>query len=433
MKRVFLLVFALCLALNTAFTQTRGAIFAPFVSGLKADAFGKEVRLSWKDSESVRGPVYIYRSTRPYLKDGEADGQMGEVAYGTQAFTDNVPADGKWYYFVVASDQSLQKYDLPLPFNNTADVTVDSEKDKYGPVFPEEERITPEPYRYTYGTRPPGEITQPPVRGNITAINAVPIIGRGIEITFNAPNTSKNVALYRNVQPLRDFSDLLTSTVVAVNIRSPYMDYVTTGVPYYYAIVYEDDIKNGIGEILPGANATFIPAELPPAPQKVPAAPPPAPAAPSPAPNNNAGADYARSVPPSGDYSRAYANPYQHPNATNAPAYPYQTDETVILSEPMVFNRDTQISNDPDDYRLALIVQGPFMWGDWTAARDRLTEFIINAPNSGAADRARFYLAQCWYFIGDIRMALSTFLKLQQIYPEEAAVWIQSSLNKLAE
>jgi hypothetical protein len=30
-------------------------------------------------------------------------------------------------------------------------------------------------------------------------------------------------------------------------------------------------------------------------------------------------------------------------------------------------------------------------------------------------------------------MALSTFLKLQQTYPDEAELWIQACLNKLAE
>ena len=73
------------------------------------------------------------------------------------------------------------------------------------------------------------------------------------------------------------------------------------------------------------------------------------------------------------------------------------------------------------------------MWRDWQAARSDLTDFIVEAANSAAESRARFYLAQCWYFIGDIRMALSAFLKLQQVYPDEAELWIQACLNKLAE
>ena len=42
-------------------------------------------------------------------------------------------------------------------------------------------------------------------------------------------------------------------------------------------------------------------------------------------------------------------------------------------------------SSDPDDRRLALIIQGPFMWRDWQAARSDLTDFIVEASNSTAA------------------------------------------------
>jgi hypothetical protein len=416
MKRVCFLLFALFLALDTAFTQTKGAIFAPFVSGLNAYVNGRQVRLSWTDSESVKGPVYIYRSVQPYQQtDSGNAAQTAEVAYGSQTYTDNLPSDGKWYYFVVASDQTLQKYELVLPFNNTIDVVVAGDNDNYAPIFSGGAQVTPEPYQRAYGNARPSEsrpfdgIIQAPARGSVAGITAA-AAGTGIEIRFQSADPSKNAVLYRNIKPLRGFSDLLTSTVVALNIRSPYMDYVTPGVPYYYAIIYEDDIKAGQGEIFPGSNATFIPAEV------------------SVNQNPVVSDTYTGS---------AYAVPNQNSNAVDSSktyqAYPYQADETLILSEPRIFNRDMQISSDPDDHRLALIIQGPFTWRDWPAARERLTEFIIDKPNSAAAERARFYLAQCWYFIGDIRMALSTFLKLQQIYPDETAVWIQASLNKLAE
>ncbi|MDR1363318.1 MAG: hypothetical protein LBJ35_04655 [Spirochaetaceae bacterium] len=456
MKRVCFLLLALFLALNTAFTQTKSVIFAPFVSGLRADINGRQVRLSWADSESVKGPVYIYRSVQPYRNTGEETvGQTAEVAYGAQIYTDNVPADGIWYYFVVASDQELQKYSLPLPFNNIVDVDINSERDRYGPVSSSGTQVTPEPYQQAYGNARPQSypppfngIIQTPARGSISGITAVPI-GKGIEIKFNAADTSKSAILYRNIQPLRSFSDLLTSTVVALNIRSPYMDYVTPGVPYYYAILYEDDIRTGRGEIIPGGNATFIPSEVSsnqtppaetytsnPAVNTIPAAGAAAPAA---VPNNNtaAGTAGAYSAPNRDASGNIYVRPSQNSNTTDAyqsyRPYSYQSENTQILREPRVFNRDMQISSDIDDQRLAQIIQGPFMWRDWPAARDRLTEFIVDAVNNTAAERARFYLAQCWYFIGDMRMALSTFLKLQQIYPDETAIWIQASLNKLAE
>ncbi|MDR1149725.1 MAG: hypothetical protein LBK66_13960 [Spirochaetaceae bacterium] len=423
MKRFCFLLFALFWALDTAFTQTKDMIFAPFVSGLRADVNGRQVRLSWTDSDSVNGPVYIYRSVQPYQNtNSENASQTAEVAYGLQTYTDNLPSDGKWYYFVAASDQTSQKYELVLPFNNTIEVLADIRNENYMQFFSRSPQGVPEPYQRAYGNTspappyygPPSGIIQPPARGSITGITAASS-GTGIEIRFQAADPSKNAVLYRNIKPLRSFSDLITSTVVALNIRSPYMDYATPGIPYYYAVVYEDDIKTRQGEIYPGSNATFIPAEI--SPNQKPAV----------SGNNSASA---------GSTGGLYAIPNQNPNAVNSQQtyQAYQTNDTQTISgEPRVFNRDMQISDDPDDHRLALIIQGPFMWRDWPAARERLTEFIIDTPNGDAAERARFYLAQCWYFIGDIRMALSTFLKLQQIYPDETAKWIQASLNKLAE
>ncbi|MDR2658619.1 MAG: hypothetical protein LBC27_01335 [Spirochaetaceae bacterium] len=449
MKRVCFLPFALLLVVNAAFTQTKGAIFAPFVSGLKAGVNGRQVRLSWTDSESVKGPVYIYRSVQPYQDiQGEITGQIAEVAYGAQTYTDNAPADGKWYYFAVASDPKKQKYQLILPYNNTIDVTVDvssmknSENEEYGTVFYDNSGTspTPEPYQNAYRNTPSlppypqfDGIINPPARGSINGITTV-ASGKGIEIKFYETEPSKNAVLYRSIQPLRSFSDLITATVVALNVRSPYMDYVTPGVPYYYAIVYEDDIRSGRGEIFPGSNATFIPVEVSLNQNQT----PPETAAETPPSNTNTSVPNGYYYPPPEVYgSAAYSSPPQNPNASNQPqanrSYPYQTNEALILREPRVFNRDMQASNEADDQRLALIVQGPFMWRDWPAARERLTEFIVETPNGYAADRARFYLAQCWYFIGDIRMALSTFLRLQTTYPEETAIWIQASLNKLAE
>jgi hypothetical protein len=425
MKRFCFLLFALFWALDTAFTQTKDIIFAPFVSGLRADVNGRQVRLSWTDSESVKGPVYIYRSVQPYQTNNVNATQTAEVNYGLQTYTDNLPSDGKWYYFVAASDQTARKYELLIPFSNTIEVVVDIRNENSTQGFSRSTQGIPEPYQRPYGNTNPSTsyygqfdgIIQPPARGSITGITAT-ASGTGIEIRFHAADSSTNAVLYRNIKPMRGFSDLIISTVVALNVRSPYMDYATPGVPYYYAIIYEDDIKTGQGEIFPGSNATFIPAEI--SPNQRPAV-----------------SDGYTGGNNTGSTGGVYAIPNQNPNAVNSqapyPTYSYQTNDTRTISEPRVFNRDMQSSGSPDDQRLASIIQGPFMWRDWPAARERLTEFIIDTSNSDAAERARFYLAQCWYFIGDIRMALSTFLKLQQIYPDETAVWIQASLNKLAE
>ncbi|MDR2803466.1 MAG: hypothetical protein LBB22_04150 [Treponema sp.] len=447
------------------FSQTKGTVFAPFVSRLTAEVTGRQVRLSWIDSDSVKGPVYIYRSVQPYQNNaGEKMNQAAEVAYGMRSYTDIVPTEGKWYYFVVASDLSRQKYDLTIPFNNTIDVSVggnnkvpvtgsDINPDEYAPVFYNfGTQVKPEPSQNPYGGGKSSSswpsysfadgIIHPPARANITGITAT-ARGKGIEITFSTSEASKNAVLYRSIQPLRNFSDLLTATVAALNVKSPYTDNVTPGVPYYYAIVYEDDIRNGRGEIFPGSNATFIPAEVS-LNQKS------APDTYSGIPNSGYTAPYQQTQPVAGDVSRRYEDggssvndgAYQQRSVVPSAIDTYQTyrtyqnqsDESLILREPRVFNSDMRISGDPADQKLSAIVQGPFMWRNWAAARTELANYLYeNADNSAASTRARFYLAQCSYFTGDIRTALTEFLKLQQIYPDETSIWIQSCLNRLAE
>ncbi|MDR0663474.1 MAG: hypothetical protein LBF80_05275 [Spirochaetaceae bacterium] len=507
MKRVCFVLTALVFAWSTAFTQ---AIFAPFVSRLSAAVIGRQVRLSWLDSDSVDGAVFIYRSTEPYTNNDAADISQDFVAmvpHGIQTYVDVVPSDGKWYYFAVASDFSQQRYTLLIPFSNTIDVTVGTggaaqssipspytgtNANEYAPVFYNfyGSQFASEPNQppYTQGAQvnsatvnpqvptnnavwPPYSIVEglinPPARADITGIMAV-AGSKGIEITFNAPDSRKNPVLYRSIQPLRSFADLLTATVVGLGVRSPYTDYVTPGVPYYYAVVYEDDLRAGKGDIFPGSNSTFIPAEVPvnqPA-----AAPTTAPVVGGYAPYSQAQPQAVTPVAPawsnestsqygggslygsgaygmdgggsrygSGAYGMdggAYTRTQQNSNEIRGyetPSYQNQTDETLVLSEPRVFNRDMRTSSEPEDHRLSLIVQGPFMWRDWQAARAQFSDFIVSASNKAAAERARFYLAQCWYFIGDIRTALSSFLKLQSVFPDEISIWIQASLNRIAD
>jgi hypothetical protein len=466
MKRICLLLTAIVLMCNTVFAQAGGMVFAPFVSWVRADVNGSEVQLSWTDSQSVKGPVYIYRSSEPFKNNYNISMNQGiEIPYGRMRYTDIVPFEGIWYYFVVASDVNNKKYDLLIPFNNTIDVTVgrvtrnnpvtSAGNEAYAPVFYgfSGTQLTPEPSQQVYGNSGAGQTAMS--TGNVYGgYSAAPNFGAqstvtgikatahndGIEITFDSSDPNKSAVLYRSLQPLRGFSDLLSATVVALHVRSPYMDRINSGTAYYYAVVYEDDIMNGHGEIYPGSNATLIPAEVSQNAQ--------------PAGQYGAGtqsfdgaaAAYQQQAPAGGapfsggvvTINETASTGRGSPNTVDAyqnyRSYSRQPDETLILREPRVFNSDMQASSsDPDDRRLALIIQGPFMWRDWQAARSDLTDFIVEASNSTAENRARFYLAQCWYFIGDIRMALSAFLKLQRVYPEEAELWVQACLNKLAE
>jgi hypothetical protein len=503
MKRVYFFLSALVLMTNAVFSQTGGGIFAPFVSRLKADVTGKDILLSWIDSDSVSGPVYVFRSTGPFQQNAAYINEGVAVPYGTRYYRDTVPYDGTWYYLVVASDHLQKKYDIVIPFNNTIDISVGgvpagntAEGDGYAPIFHSFSgtQLRPEPYQQIYPDNGSGSqagayaysdspaypqasasattspypqasassatvpypqasassatapypqasaaytstpaypsasayALAPSAAHTVTGIRAV-ASGNGIEITFIDSTPTKNAVLYRNIQPLRGFSDLLTATVAALNVKSPHIDSPDPGTPYYYAVVYEDDIMNGRGELYPGGNATLMPVEI--SSQNTQGGEAyQTPYYPQTADTRPYGGDLASDVPPARNQS--YTNP-----AGSYQGYPYGsgTSGTLTISEPRVFNRDMQSSADTMERRLGAIVQGPFAWRDWQTARSDLAAYLAGNPPSATASRARFYLAQCDYFLGDIRSALSEFLKLQQVYSDEVSMWIQACLDKIAD
>jgi len=56
-------------------------------------------------------------------------------------------------------------------------------------------------------------------------------------------------------------------------------------------------------------------------------------------------------------------------------------------------------------------------------------QHYLSLPRSkGVEARARFYLGQTLYFIGNYRGALFEFLSIKSIHPVEANMWIDSIL-----
>jgi hypothetical protein len=106
----------------------------------------------------------------------------------------------------------------------------------------------------------------------------------------------------------------------------------------------------------------------------------------------------------------------------------------VVISTPRVFSRDTAGGlAGGDDLELAQIVQGPFSALSWGPARDQLKVYLGKRRESYAESRARFYLAQTYYFLKDPRQALPELLAIQNRYPQECAVWIQGCLAMMGE
>ena len=382
-------------------------VFAPFVSDLQGEVRRGLIRLSWRDSPDIKGPVYIYRSTSPFegadpMKT--AGTEPVKVEYGVQSHVDEIEAPGTFYYFAVASDVTGRTYQIPIASTNTIAVLIapGSAIPVPAPVVAEKSPADKPP------ALPPG----------ISALEAAAYNDR-VVITFNQGNT-KNIILYRSIRPIAHTQDLLAAVILQTRISSPFTDFPVAGIPYYYAAVPENDLIQGTVEITPGRNATKAAVQI--AGMNV---DPNIRAIPLPQLSTQAVAPGVNSYPerPPVELSPAAASALG-----NTPANP---DEPA-LKKPRVFARDLETPQAiGEDYTLSTIINGPFMSKDWEKAREQLSGFLSTPRSPETRARARFYLGQSCYFLRQPRDGLFEFLSIQSRFPAETAEWIQASLDML--
>jgi hypothetical protein len=403
----------LCFTLPGKAAAQNGApgnvVFAPFVSRLQGEAKNNLIRLSWIDSPDVRGPVYIYRSQSPFGQNAPAPPVMPvEVPYGVQSYIDEAESSGRWYYLVAASDEQGQRYDVVIPYNNMIEISV------------------------TEGLRDPGQNLADPKAQTleetmIFSLQAA-VQGDGVVVSFRTMDRNKSPVLYRGVQPIRTAADLLGAVIVQTGISSPFTDYPVPGIPYYYAVIFEEDLLTGRAGIFPGRNATTEAAEVPPgryrvglpeAAGQIRSMPLPLIALNAVVPGAGGLSEIPVPVPLSTPVAKALADIKPAP-AASAPE-----------KSPQTFSQDRQTLSGGEAYTLGIIVKDVFLKRDWENAREELLRFLSLPRSGGIEARARFYLGQVYYFTGQPREALFEFLAVQTAYPAEANDWIQASLTKL--
>jgi hypothetical protein len=383
-------------------SQNDGSIFAPFISQLRGEIKNNLIRLSWVDSPNVRGPVYIYASQTPF--DSAHPYYLVrpvEVPYGVQSYIDEVENLGQWHYFIATSDDRGQRYEIYMPYSNAISLTVGEFQDESFPA------------------------TGPGTASKIAGLEAS-VRGDGVLISFRLNAPVRNPLLYRSVSPVTKPQDLVNAVLVEDGINSPFMDYPVPGIPYYYAVIAEDELVSGNLGIYPGYNATVTATEVPSGTRTGLGDSPGIRAIPLPLISVNAvspGRGYG-DVPPPTPLSPEAAR------AVNSMRGP-ETSAPLPRKTPRVFDLDLEPPSGGEEYTLRSIVQGSFKNRDWPVCGEEILQFL-SLPRSGAAEsRARFYLAQSYYFSGSYREALFEFLTVQINYPDEASEWIQATLAML--
>jgi tetratricopeptide (TPR) repeat protein len=268
---------------------------------------------------------------------------------------------------------------------------------------------------------------------------AAQTLPNGVYISYRSSERDKNALLYRSNKPFTQYNDILTAALVKDHLTSPYIDYPPPGIAYYYAILYDEDIRSGQAIIYPGSNATVDPVHLGGISQGasgIAATPSYSPLLAVPQKNTYLDPDpgyfsTVRSPSPLSAEAAQITESLRNPTQV-APVIPQSS--YGIKMEPRVFNQDIQ-SNvaSGEDYDLALIIRDSFFRKEWGVARTVLERYLSVSHSQNAAARAHFYLGQCYYFMGNAQAALNEFMAVHAMYPDEAASWVQAALAKTGE
>jgi|GEM_PF-1639812 len=212
-------------------------IFAPFVSGLSADAENNSVTLTWKRAPSEIKVYEIYRSTTAFSEESfESAVFVGSVSHEISVYTDYPPTTEKYYYAVLGKKDDSTLYKLFIPYRN---ITV-------APVAVE--------------TTDSIEA----VAATISGISAT-ATDDSVDVQFQSSKPNREVIIYRSSTTILDQQDLIDASAIATitSAKQEYIDYPLGGIPYYYAVLDAELAKAGAFDFISGKNTLTDPVELP--------------------------------------------------------------------------------------------------------------------------------------------------------------------------
>ncbi len=397
-----ILIFLICAGLSAQ----AGNGFSPVVSQIRAESRNNFIRLTWIDSPDARGNVYIFRSTRPFGSAIPANIRPVIVRYGEQYFIDDAEDIENIYYFIAASDSAGRRFDVIIPQTNTIGINVSK-----------------------------GEITSPPaaVVQEKEVIQGISNLrarqdGESVIITFNITGPRKNTVLYRSTQPIKQPRDLLNASIVKSGVSSPFTDFPLSGISWYYALAFEDEVTAGSIEIKPGVNTTAAAVTIASGAAEKAIRPIPLPI-------------MTLNMSSTAALSGSSLSDYLNSDTLRAPLS--EAVEKMLLDSglpekaaqeqrnPRVFMVDLQMPAAGADSALFQIISEYFVTKNWEGARAALLHYLSLPRSKDVESRVRFYLGQALYFTGNYRGALFEFLTISSEYPDEANSWIETVLSAM--
>ena len=406
MKKTFWFAFILISVLRLSGQQAESSdVFAPFVSRLAAEVQDTGVLLTWRDSADVSGWNLIYRHSED-IKISNIDNAslVARIAPGQQSYIDRPPDTLSYYYAVLVESDDGTRYSLLIPFRNKtiAGVQVPFESD------PEKRasRIT--------------ELTSSST-------------GDSISVSFKSSRTDREVLLIRSSSEISDFRDLIegVSWILSPGVTT-YDDKPPAGIGYYYAVLDAEMAKLGRVSLIPGANATPYPVQLPLGNVQ-------------PEPDNPGSL---RTLPlpfliiskdvESGEIlgPRLYLPETVKINQeTQAAVDKLISGLPTVAADakhPEVLPVDKGSMSDGQAVALKSIVEDNLLIGEYEKAQEDLQKYLKIRRTDDLESRARFYLGQAFYFQDRYRKALMEFLLARDNHYLKVRGWLDACFEELA-
>jgi len=400
-KAVFIIIIVILVSAGVA-AQSLDII--PHVTDIQVESSGNLIKLSWVDSPQARGQVFIFRSARPFIGSIPQHIRPVTIRYGQQYYIDDTDDMESVHYLITASDISGLRYDVILPRVNSTSInfihTGEGEEPSVSVTFMEAPVL-----------RDPRSIS------NLKAVHD----GDKVIITYDTSGPRRTAILYRSMHPVRQPHDLLNAVIVQSGIISPFIDVPVPGVPWFYTVIFEDEIATGTMGIIPGENTT-VSAVLITAQQTSERS-----LRPIPLPLLTL-----RSAMPEGFFTDIPSpTPLGIESLGIVGNMPSVTKMPMVLKGPRVFAVDLEAPTGGEESALFQIVMEYFIKFEWESARLSLQHYLSLPRSRDVELRARFYLAQTLYYTGRYRESLMEFLAFRTHHPVEANSWIEAVLTAM--
>ncbi|MAG13306.1 MAG: hypothetical protein CMN78_01790 [Spirochaetales bacterium] len=452
----------------------------PFASRFVAVSTASGIRLSWQDANDAEGNYYVYRHTEEIVNNNVSEAELLEIVdKGTQLYIDVPPADIPHFYAVLASDAEGKTYDFLVSFRNkttnsiifrepeeVAEEVAEEEpqpEEEESPVaqaeqepevadvpssetVEEPEKIEtpePEPEPEEAAVQPTSQVAVEPEPSTTTTarrrrirVSTVPVQDlrarvddTDIVLEYTLAEEGDFV-IYRSTEPILSQEDLLNAILVETisSDLGAYRDFPLAGVPYYYGVFADRLLRTGGIEFIAETNITSQPITI--------------------SLTEETAARFEQ-IP-----VRVQPLPFLILATTIDTGERLQTSTFDLSIEPkqlmpetaealrsllehslMRDNPPLQAGLLPEDASEGILhdmLQSSFSTQDWPGAKDILIDFLKIRRPDNIEQRARFYLGQCQFFLGNYQESFLEFVFAEEGYYGEAQQWIDTLIDRLS-